>query len=151
MNKSLTENWNSVITPEDTVYHLGDFAFGGISKYLPYLNGNIILIRGNHDRNSDIKGCGLVIHQQLDIEYGGYKFKMNHRPVYPPNTADPFHDAEVRTPINLDDYDYILCGHIHEKWVRNGKNINVGCDVWDYKPVSFDRIIELIKNEEYVK
>lgn len=144
MNKVLTENWNSVIKPEDKVYHLGDFAFGGVNRYLPYLNGEIILIRGNHDRHSDIKGCELQILQNLDFEYGGYKFKMNHRPVYEQGINDPFRDAEVRSNIRLRDYDYILCGHVHEKWLRNGQNINVGVDIWDFKPVSFDTIIDLI-------
>jgi len=145
MNKALTENWNSVVSPEDKVFHLGDFAFGGIRKYLPYLNGEIILIRGNHDRDSEIKGCGLKIYQNLDFEYAGYKFKMNHRPVFIPATYDPFNDGERRSNINLHEYDYILCGHVHEKWVNNQKNINVGSDVWDFKPVSIDKLIEYIE------
>ena len=28
MDKTLIKNWNSVVKKEDTVYHLGDFAFG---------------------------------------------------------------------------------------------------------------------------
>lgn len=153
MNKALTENWNSVVKPEDTVFHLGDFAFGGISKFLPYLNGNITLIRGNHDRDSDIRGCGLLIHQNLDFDYGGYHFKMNHRPVFESGTPDPFRDAETRSLIKLKDYDYILCGHVHEKWINNGKNINVGTDVWDFKPLDIDALIqyiELLKNGEAI-
>ena len=116
MNKTLTENWNSIITPEDTVYHLGDFAFGGISKYLPELNGDITMIRGNHDRDSDIKGSGIKYVQNMDFEYKGVKFKMNHRPVFLPGTEDPFNDREQRSIIKLSDYDWILCGHVHEKW-----------------------------------
>lgn len=147
MNKILTDNWNSVVSPDDTVYHLGDFSFGGkISKFLQYLNGNIILIRGNHDRNSNIKGCGLTIHQNLDFEYDGYKFKLNHRPVFTADAVDK--DSERRSIIDLDEYDYILCGHIHEKWLQNQKNINVGVDVWDFKPVSIETIIELIKSNK---
>jgi calcineurin-like phosphoesterase family protein len=147
MDNALIENWNSAVGPEDIVYHLGDFAFGGIAKYLPRLNGEIILIRGNHDRNSELKGCDFKIHQNLDFKYGGYKFKMNHRPVYPAGTNDPFRDAEVKSIINLSEYDWILSGHIHEKWVKHGKNINVGVDVWDFKPVSIDTIIDLILNK----
>lgn len=144
MNKVLTENWNSVVKPEDLVYHLGDFAFGGIRKYAPYLNGEIILVRGNHDRNSDIKDCGLKIVQNLDFEYDGIKFKMNHRPVFTPGTNDPYNDCEHRSIIKLKDYHWILCGHVHEKWRIFQKNINVGTDIWDFKPVSIDKIMELI-------
>lgn len=28
MTEVLVENWNSVVGPTDTIYHLGDFAFG---------------------------------------------------------------------------------------------------------------------------
>ena len=51
MNQKLIENWNSVVGPNDLVFHLGDFAFGGqpLWRYIrEQLNGNIILIKGNH-------------------------------------------------------------------------------------------------------
>ena len=152
MNKALTENWNSVVTPEDTVYHMGDFAFGGIKKYIPHLNGKIILVRGNHDRDSDIKDCGLEIVQNLDFEYGGLKFKFNHRPVFTAGTVDPYNDGERRSKIDLDKYDWIICGHIHEKWKVMQKNINVGVDVWGFKPISFEEIFEMLeKTKDYRK
>jgi len=28
MNGRMIYNWNSIVTPEDTVYHLGDFSLG---------------------------------------------------------------------------------------------------------------------------
>lgn len=152
MNKALTENWNSVVSPEDTIYHMGDFAFGGIKKYLPYLNGKIILIRGNHDRGSDLKGCGLLVLPYLDIEYGGYHFKLNHRPQFKATTPDPFNDGEKRHPFDINSYDWMLAGHVHEHWVLKEKNINVGVDVWDFKPVTLDHIIEtVIKPLTHVK
>ena len=144
MNQQLIKNWNSVISPDDLVYHLGDFAFGGIKKYLPELNGEIILIRGNHDRHSDIQGCGLEIHQRLDFEYKGIKFKLNHRPVFMKGTDDTYNDTERRATINLDEYDWIICGHVHEKWKIFQKNINVGVDARGLKPISADDIIEEI-------
>jgi calcineurin-like phosphoesterase family protein len=146
MNKILTENWNSVVGQEDLVFHLGDFAFGGVKKYLPYLNGEIILIRGNHDRASDLKGCGdeLRVFQNYDLNYGGFRFKLNHRPVFKEGTPDPFHDREQRTDIDVKKYDWIICGHVHEKWKVKQKNINVGVDIWDYRPVYIDDLIDFI-------
>lgn len=50
-DQALIENWNSVIGPDDTVFHLGDFVFGGFPKWkeiVEQLNGHIYLIRGNH-------------------------------------------------------------------------------------------------------
>lgn len=147
MDKAIVENWNEVVSDDDTVYHLGDFAFGGIKNYLPHLNGNIILIRGNHDRDNDIRGCeDLKIVQNMDYVAGGLKFKLNHRPVFVPGTNDPFNDAERRSVIKLKDYDYIMCGHVHEKWVKLQKNINVGTDAWGFKPTSIDNLLEFIKS-----
>jgi calcineurin-like phosphoesterase family protein len=53
MNEKLIENWNSVVTKKDNVYHLGDFSYGNKTKGLELterLNGHIHLIRGNHDK-----------------------------------------------------------------------------------------------------
>lgn len=41
---------------------------------------------------------------------------------------------------------WLLCGHVHEKWKQLDKMINVGCDVWDYRPVSLDKIRNIIAN-----
>ena len=52
MNEALITNWNSVVTPEDTVIHLGDFAFAGFQvahDIMARLNGYKILVKGNHD------------------------------------------------------------------------------------------------------
>ena len=51
MNETLIANWNRVIGPNDTVFHLGDFCLGGAAewtKVLDRLNGKIYLIMGNH-------------------------------------------------------------------------------------------------------
>lgn len=51
----------------------------------------------------------------------------------------------------LKDFDFVICGHVHNEWsykvVHNidksnyGIMINVGCDVWKYKPVRLDEVI----------
>lgn len=55
MNEKLVENWNRVVPEDGTVFHLGDFAFGGSALWnsiIPRLNGQIYLIIGNHDRKN---------------------------------------------------------------------------------------------------
>ena len=52
MDEALINNWNNVVGQDDTVFHLGDFAFGGSELWngvLNQLNGHKILIVGNHD------------------------------------------------------------------------------------------------------
>jgi calcineurin-like phosphoesterase family protein len=145
MNEALIQKWNEVVSPEDTVYHLGDFAFGEIDDILPRLNGKIILIRGNHDRKSTTKH--FETYKAMDFHYGNYIFRLNHRPIFTSDIEDPYNDNEKYPNINLDDYDFILCGHCHNQWVTLQKNINVGVDVWDFKPISIEEIITYIEGE----
>ena len=51
MNETMIINWNSIISKEDIVYHLGDFCFKGTQYWdniLNQLNGHKFLILGNH-------------------------------------------------------------------------------------------------------
>jgi len=54
MNEDIIFRNNSVVKPEDTVYHLGDFTFNNdlnlIRDILKQLNGSHVLILGNHDK-----------------------------------------------------------------------------------------------------
>jgi calcineurin-like phosphoesterase family protein len=52
MNVTIVEKWNSIVTNNDTVYHLGDFTLGDIrhfTKWVSQLNGNIKILSGSHD------------------------------------------------------------------------------------------------------
>lgn len=163
MNEALIYNWNSVVTPEDTIYCLGDFSFAGrsVELYSHRLNGNKILIPGNHDpihpynkhfkkalKRGDIHywkrfyesyGWTVLseIGETLDIPGCGV-VNLCHMPY---DTMDSRYTDHV--PYN--DGRWLLCGHIHEKWQIRDKMINVGVDVWDYKPVSIDEITKIIK------
>jgi calcineurin-like phosphoesterase family protein len=53
MDEKLIAYHNELVKPEDTVYHLGDFAFAShsrISSILNRLNGTYRMLRGNHDK-----------------------------------------------------------------------------------------------------
>jgi len=50
MTECLIEDWNKIVSDGDTTYHLGDFSFAEPSNILRRLNGQIILIPGNHDK-----------------------------------------------------------------------------------------------------
>ena len=69
MNDTIINNWNSVVKSGDTVYVLGDFSFKGkgVHDYLNRLNGDIILIKGNHDKSFKHKRI-ISFHDYLEIE-----------------------------------------------------------------------------------
>ena len=82
MDEVMVNNWNSVVKPEDRVYHLGDVVIN--RKCLPImnrLNGRKKLIRGNHD----------LFHLKdytpyFEDVYGIYVLKdmiLTHVPVHP--------------------------------------------------------------------
>lgn len=49
MDRQLIKNWNDHVQPRDDVFHLGDVAWREAEVYRDKLNGNIHLIRGNHE------------------------------------------------------------------------------------------------------
>jgi calcineurin-like phosphoesterase family protein len=134
MNEKLIQNWNSIISKNDTVFHLGDFVFKN-SNYKIYekvLNGKIIHIKGNHDNFKTIEFASIQLED--------YNIFLTHEH---PNTLYAIPDF----------CDLVLCGHIHEVWKykvlkhpaelnRKVLIINVGVDVWNYKPVNSNEIKE---------
>ena len=55
-DKWLIQRWNETVGKHDTVYILGDFAFGSpdsVKKLFGKLNGKKFLILGNHDGSSE--------------------------------------------------------------------------------------------------
>lgn len=88
MNEAMVHEWNACVQPGDLVYILGDVAFMPASKaavYMQRLNGNKILIEGNHDRKAlkdpAFRSCFTEVHKYLDINYNGHKIVMFHYPI----------------------------------------------------------------------
>lgn len=147
-DKGVIENWNSIVQPDDIVYHLGDVMLGD-NEYglecLKQLNGQIKLIRGNHD--SDVRW---KIYNELPnvellgwstmIKYRKYYFYLSHFPTLCSNYDT---DKLLRTKI------INLCGHSHTKEplnnIENGIIYHCELDANDNKPVLLDNIIERLQ------
>jgi calcineurin-like phosphoesterase family protein len=71
--------WNLVVKPEDTILHIGDFAFKYIAETIEKLNGHIILILGNHDgKGTEQKYQGLRVIQGFYFEENEFINKIYH-------------------------------------------------------------------------
>lgn len=88
MNEEMVREWNATISPEDTVYILGDVAFLPAAKAVSImrrLNGTKILIEGNHDRkllNDPVfRSCFAEVHPYLCITYDKTRVVMFHYPI----------------------------------------------------------------------
>lgn len=140
MNIELVKRWNERVKPEDTVFNLGDFCFKSANKrgngistpakvWEGKLKGKIIHIKGNHDKNNSNK----TVIQRIVIAMGGHRINLVHNPEM----------VDVNYSINF-------VGHIHKNWkikrIRRGWQftdaINVGVDVWDYRPISLNEIMK---------
>ena len=86
MDETLIENWNSVVKPDDVVYHLGDVVINRQAlQILSRLNGRKKLIRGNHDIFKTREY--LPYFEEI---YGSYKlanYILTHIPIHPESIA----------------------------------------------------------------
>ena len=161
MGKALIANWNSVVKPEDTVYVLGDFSLAqsAVPTFTPILNGTKYLVPGNHDfchsyhkksRNPEARANWvkkytdwgwIVLPEQTTLEIEGVTtVNMCHHPY---ELKEPGDDKYLNWRPK-DDGRWLLCGHVHHNWKFGERVINVGTDVWDFKPVSIEVIKEHI-------
>lgn len=156
MNRELINRWNAVVEPEDTVYHLGDACMGSISDTLPLigeLNGFKILVPGNHDRVFSGESQARRERFWPLYEEVFHRITEEQTALYHPEAVlchFPYqgdsHDADrydAQRP--KDDGYWLIHGHVHEKWKVNGRQINVGVDVWDFEPVPLDSVLSIIQ------
>jgi calcineurin-like phosphoesterase family protein len=160
MNEEIVRRFNESVQSGDLVYHLGDFSLAKrpVELFLPRLNGEHHLIAGNHDHVHPVHHKGKegkrqnayklyydsgfkTIQLELKIRIGGRSVLLHHMPFQ----GD--HEVERFTAFRPTDRgDWLLHGHIHEKWRQRGRMINVGVDAWDYRPVSIEQITQLIED-----
>lgn len=149
MDEALVANWNAVVKPGDKVYHLGDVVIS--KRCLPTvgrLNGDKVLIRGNHDIFPDAD------YQQYFRSLRGYHVMngmiLSHIPVHP--------DSLGRFGVNIH-------GHTHTNRVRKARGVDartgeilysdkldvryhcVCVEQTDFTPILFEDVIKKIKAE----
>lgn len=154
-DEALIDNWNSVVSPDSTIYHLGDVMFTNEQRaydILSQLNGHKVLILGNHDKlfyNNISKAARMFeyICPQLSIRIGNQKVIMNHYPFL--TYGGVFHNPPA----------WQIFGHVHT--TRNGlvnkdtprlanlfpTQYDVGVDNNYYKPLSFNQLSDIIKKQ----
>jgi len=155
MDEELIRRWNAKVGKGDLVYVLGDFIWKSSTNDAPglikSLNGQIILIKGNHDRflhNAAAKGALAGIKDYDDISvtlsdgtsrrcilshyfipfYNGHRYNAIHLHGHSHNTEESDEERRIVKEMNNKGYDL--------------KVYNVGCMYWNYEPVTLDEILE---------
>lgn len=136
----LIKRWNGIVGKQDLVLILGDFSFKKAeetNELLRQLNGDKVLVRGNHDIFLDDKkfdkSLFKAVYDYKEIKYRGQEIALMHYPI-----QDFKHQSREVKPAVL------LFGHIHTFRMEIPKHsFNVGVDVNDYYPV--DIIVAISK------
>lgn len=139
MDQTIITRWNEKISPTDTVYHLGDFAWNPMvaRAVLGKLNGTIHLIRGNHDKRTLKKGVELLfasVNDYLEIKVKDEEMDVTQNIVlmhYPIESWNKRHHGS-----------WHLHGHCHGTLPSGDHQarIDVGVDPMNFYPVSYNEI-----------
>ncbi len=123
-NEELIKRWNSVVKKNDTVWVLGDFAFGKENLALAgRLSGTKRLVLGNHDLYP-----AKDYLQYFTRIFGAVKFEntiLTHIPIHP---------SEFRK-LHLN-----IHGHLHHKTIDDSRYFNVSVEQINLTPISFEEI-----------
>lgn len=146
MNEHIIEEHNKLVKPNDEVWHVGDFTMRGRDygklvrkRFIRPLHGVKHLIYGNHDR--------FGIREYIDMGFTSVHSSYHQELLDIYLVHDPV--AAITRKDRL-----WLCGHVHDLFKTAevgsgriaGRNvINVGVDVWNFRPVHLDEIIQLGK------
>ena len=121
----LVTRWNSVVSKNDTVWHLGDVLFGAHSfETLKLLNGRKKLVMGNHDRYPTAKYL-----EHFSVVLGSAEYKgciLTHIPIHP--------DQLRRYKLNIH-------GHLHSDFMNDNRYICVSVEHTNLTPVLLSDLI----------
>ena len=140
MDEEMVRRWNDRVRPNDKVYHLGDVVINRKAlKIMSRLNGDKVLIRGNHDIFRDDE------YRQYFRELRAYHVMngmiLSHIPIHPESLG--------RFGVNIH-------GHLHAnrvmaevfgEYVVDTRYHCVCVEQTDYTPILFEDVIKRIEAE----
>ena len=136
MDEEMIRRWNDRVRPNDKVYHLGDVVINRRAlPTLARLNGDKVLIRGNHDIFRDDE------YRQYFRELRAYHVMngviFSHIPIHPESLG--------RFGVNIH-------GHLHASRVKKDGAVDVRyhcvcVEQTDFAPILFEDVIKNIEAE----
>ena len=151
MDKTLIDNWNSVVPKDGIVIHCGDFMLNhkvdtnSYLRYMKKLTGNILLIRGNHDYISlctEPQESLIAVVDKAFIMVDGVKIYAEHYPCCAFNG-----DYQVFGHIHTlsDGTCYGIDGDVPSRLRKN--QYDVGVDQNGYRPISYWELCDIFRNK----
>ncbi len=158
-DERLLEDINATVTKRDVLWVLGDVFMGSISAGLEKvarINGTKRLVLGNHDAAHPMHQRSAAqtrrflevfdsvhLHEELRLP-GARKVLLSHFP-YDGDHGD--REDRHRQWRLRDEGSWLVHGHVHDEWVRRGRQLNVGVDIFA-RPRSAEEILETIVDLE---
>jgi calcineurin-like phosphoesterase family protein len=146
MDQVILDGINKNVAPEDTLYFLGDFCFGGHVRTPLYRSRiacqTIHVCRGNHDEKLDLyKDSFTSVNDVMLVKHGKHNFWLSH---YSHQVWIGSHKGYIH-----------LFGHSHDSITGIGKSMDVGIDtaygvLKEYRPFSIEEIISFMDRKEIV-
>jgi calcineurin-like phosphoesterase family protein len=137
---AVLSRYNSVVTPHDEVFLLGDICWNakaiGVAELL---TGKKHLILGNHDRHIGLyHKVFSSIHSSISLSVGDTRLLLTHIPVHPLQLND-------RHQFNL--HGHLHTGSVVHKGLQDKRYINTSLDHpnINYTPLSEETLLNLIK------
>jgi len=127
MNEAMVKNWNAVVTSDDVVHFLGDFAWNAWDYWHSRLNGKILYYKGNHDPKV------VADYQYREFVDGEFKLVLFHYPIV---SWNGFHKGH-----------YHFYGHVHNQSLDympldwRARAFDVGVEALGYTPRTAEEII----------
>ena len=163
MNKTIVATINKYVKPEDTLFFVGDWSFGGIKNIFLFqqlLNcKNIHFIYGNHDHAIETNKSILVdnfgpavmphdlfvsVQHKLELVIDGQLFILDH---FPHAQWNESHHGSIN-----------LYGHCHSSFEphKKGKQMDIGIDnafklTGEYRPFSLQEVLDIMAKIEIHK
>ena len=132
MDDQMIAHWNSVVSPIDELWHLGDFAVRQpperISDLLERLHGHKHLVAGNNDSSAVRESSGwLSVQDYAEVNIDNVRLVLCHYPFR------SWRDM-AKGAINLH-------GHSHGRLKRMPRQFDVGVNAWGFRPVTLDELL----------
>ena len=137
MDEALIRAWNELVQPNDVVWHGGDFAIGEdsgrIDEIFARLSGRKHLVLGNHDGESDavLTLPWASVSQIATVAVDDKLVTICH---YPMKTWTKAHKGAIH-----------LFGHMHGEIKGSSSSLDIGVDVWKFRPVSLSEIFDKLR------
>ena len=149
MDEEMVRRWNETVRPKDKVYHLGDVVINRKAlKTLGRLNGDKVLIRGNHDIFRDIEYAEYF--RELRAYHVMNGMILSHIPIHEAslgrfgtNIHGHLHAGRVKRPRGVD-------SDLGQTLYSTEIDVRYHCvcvEQTDFRPILFEDVIKRIQDE----